>query len=54
MQVCLALAIELKQRQGIFGFAADTDGLQDGTAEIAGAFITPNTLKDAENSRVSP
>lgn len=52
-EFCLALAIELKQRQGIFGFAADTDGV-DGTAEIAGAFITPNTLKDAENSRVSP
>ena len=52
-EFCLALAIELKQRQGIFGFAADTDGV-DGTAEIAGAFITPNTLKDAENSRISP
>ena len=52
-EFCRALAIELKQRQGIFGFAADTDGV-DGTAEIAGAFITPNTLKDAENSRISP
>ena len=52
-EFCLALAIELKQRQGIFGFAADTDGV-DGTAEIAGAFITPNTLKDAENFRISP
>ena len=52
-EFCLALAIELKQRQGIFGFAADTDGV-DGTAEIAGAFITPNTLKDAENSGISP
>ena len=52
-EFCLALAIELKQRQGIFGFAADTDGV-DGTAEIAGAFITPNTLKDAENFKISP
>ena len=52
-EFCLALAIELKQRQGIFGFSADTDGV-DGTAEIAGAFITPKTLKDAENSRISP
>ena len=52
-EFCLALAIELKQRQGVFGLAADTDGV-DGTAEIAGAFITPNTLKDAEDFGISP
>ena len=52
-EFCLALAIALKGQQGIFGFAADTDGV-DGKAEVAGAFITPSTLKDAEKTFISP
>ena len=52
-EFCLALAIALNQQQGIFGLAADTDGV-DGIAEVAGAVITPTTLKDAEKSFISP
>ena len=52
-EFCLALAIALKEKEGIFGFAADTDGV-DGKAEVAGAFITPTTLKNAEKLNVSP
>lgn len=52
-EFCLALAIALNQQHGIFALAADTDGV-DGTAEVAGAFVTPTTLKNAEKSFISP
>ena len=52
-EFCLALAISLNKQAGIFGLAGDTDGV-DGAAEIAGAFITPNTLDDAKKAGISP
>ena len=52
-EFCLALAISLDKQIGIFGLAGDTDGV-DGAAEIAGAFVTPNTLDDAEKAGISP
>ena len=52
-EFCLALAISLNKQAGIFGLAGDTDGV-DGAAEIAGAFVTPNTLDDAEKAGLSP
>ena len=42
----LALALKLRGAEGIFSLAADTDGI-DGNGENAGAFITPDTLKNA-------
>ncbi|MBT5798981.1 MAG: glycerate kinase [Alphaproteobacteria bacterium] len=45
-EFCLALAIALNQQKGIYGLAGDTDGI-DGAAEIAGAYISPDTLSNA-------
>ena len=42
----LALALKLGGAEGIFSLAADTDGI-DGNGENAGAFVTPDTLKNA-------
>jgi glycerate 2-kinase len=42
----LALALALQGRPGIYGLAADTDGV-DGTESNAGAFLAPNTLARA-------
>ena len=39
----LALAIELDGMAGVYGFAADTDGI-DGSESNAGAFVGPDTL----------
>ena len=52
-EFCLALAISLDKQVGIFALAGDTDGV-DGAAEVAGAFVTPNTLCDAKKAGISP
>ena len=52
-EFCLALAISLDKQIGIFGLAGDTDGV-DGAAEIAGAYVTPDTLDDAIKASISP
>lgn len=44
VEFLLSLAIGLQGHPGIFALAADTDGV-DGTEEIAGAFLMPNTLQ---------
>ncbi len=50
VEFLLSLAIELDGMQNVFALAADTDGI-DGSAENAGALITPDTLERAsENS----
>lgn len=48
----LALAVALDGHPGIYGLAADTDGI-DGSEDNAGAIITPDTLARAENLGVS-
>jgi len=52
-EFCLALAIFLDQQAGIFGLAGDTDGV-DGADEIAGAYVTPDTLDHAIKANISP
>lgn len=42
----LALALELGGRDGIHAMACDTDGV-DGAADVAGAIIRPETLKNS-------
>jgi hydroxypyruvate reductase len=42
-EFCLALALALDGEPGVFGLACDTDGV-DGAAEVAGAFVCPDTL----------
>lgn len=46
VEYALALAIGLAGAAGIYALAADTDGV-DGMADIAGAFVTPDTLSRA-------
>jgi glycerate 2-kinase len=45
----LSLAIELEGTQGIWGMAADTDGI-DGTEDNAGAVFSPDTLQRARST----
>ena len=45
-EYCLALALALEGAAGIYAISCDTDGV-DGAAEVAGAIITPETLKIA-------
>ncbi|MBV8398043.1 MAG: glycerate kinase, partial [Acetobacteraceae bacterium] len=47
VEFLLSLAVELNALPGVFGLAADTDGI-DGAEEVAGAIITPDTLDRAE------
>ena len=47
VEFLLSLAIELGSQPGIFALAADTDGI-DGSEEVAGAIITPDTLERAD------
>ena len=45
-EFCLALATSLEGAAGVHAIACDTDGV-DGVAEVAGAVIGPQTLKQA-------
>lgn len=49
----LALAIALQGENGIYGFSADTDGV-DGSKDVAGAFIHPETLVRAQAVNQDP
>ena len=53
VEFLLALAIALDGAPGVFGLAADTDGV-DGAEEVAGAFITPDTLERARAQGIRP
>jgi hydroxypyruvate reductase len=52
VEFLLALAIALDAQQGVFAIAGDTDGV-DGTAEVAGAYLSPDTLARARNQGIN-
>lgn len=53
VEFLLALALTLNAAPGIHGLAADTDGV-DGSEEIAGGFMTPDTLARAWARGIRP
>lgn len=53
VEFLLALGLALAGRSGIHALAADTDGV-DGREEIAGAFLSPDTLARAWSRGISP
>jgi hydroxypyruvate reductase len=53
VEFLLSLALTLRGAPGVFALAADTDGV-DGVAEIAGAWLTPETLARAHALGLSP
>lgn len=53
VEFLLALALALEDHPAIYALAGDTDGV-DGQAEIAGAFITPDTLARARALGLRP
>src|SRR5437868_1689142 len=53
VEFLLSLAIALEGSEGIYAIAGDTDGV-DGQEEIAGAIVTPDTLKRAWAKHIHP
>lgn len=53
VEFLLSLAIALQATPGVYAIAGDTDGV-DGQEEIAGAFITPDTLARAWAQGIRP
>ena len=53
VEFLLALALKLDGAEKIMALAADTDGV-DGAREVAGAFITPDTLSRARVLEIDP
>ena len=53
VEFLLALALKLDRCEKIIALAADTDGV-DGAREVAGAFITPDTLSRARALGIDP
>ena len=53
VEFLLGLAVKLNGAAGIHALAADTDGI-DGAREVAGAIITPETLKRARALGIDP
>ncbi len=52
-EFCLGLAVGLQGQAGVWGLAADTDGI-DGVEDNAGAVVTPETLLRAEALGLKP
>lgn len=52
-EFCLSLAQALQGQAGVWGLAADTDGI-DGVEDNAGALVTPDTLARAQALGLSP
>ena len=53
VEFLLSLALSLDGAAGVHALAGDTDGV-DGSAEIAGAFVSPDTLERARRQGLSP
>jgi glycerate 2-kinase len=53
VEFLMALALKLNGAENITALAADTDGV-DGAREVAGAFITPDTLARARGLGIDP
>ena len=53
VEFCLALAIALEGNKRVWAIAGDTDGI-DGAEETAGALVTPETLKRAQEVGIDP
>jgi hydroxypyruvate reductase len=52
-EFCLGLAVALQGQAGVWGLAADTDGI-DGVEDNAGALVTPDTLIRAGGLGLKP
>ncbi|MFZ5708650.1 MAG: glycerate kinase type-2 family protein [Pseudomonadota bacterium] len=52
-EYALALAVALNGAPGIHAIACDTDGV-DGAAEVAGAIVSPDTLRRAQSLGLDP
>jgi len=52
-EFCLGLAVGLQGISGVWGLAADTDGI-DGVEDNAGAVVTPDTLERAGRAGLKP
>src|SRR5271165_6646196 len=52
VEFLLALAVGLDGLPGVYAIAGDTDGV-DGTEEIAGAIVTPDTLERAKQAGIN-
>ena len=52
-EFCLGLAMALQGQPGVWGLAADTDGI-DGVEDNAGALVTPDTLQRADTQGLKP
>jgi hydroxypyruvate reductase len=52
-EFCLGLALGLQGQVGVWGLAADTDGI-DGVEDNAGAVVTPDTLARAQALGLKP
>ena len=52
-EFCLGLAVGLQGQAGVWGLAADTDGI-DGVEDNAGAVVTPDTLARADGLGLKP
>jgi hydroxypyruvate reductase len=53
VEFLLALALSLHEARDIYAIAADTDGI-DGTQQVAGAIITPETLARSRAMGIDP
>ena len=52
-EFCLGLVVGLQGVSGVWGLAADTDGI-DGVEDNAGAVVTPDTLERADHAGLKP
>jgi hydroxypyruvate reductase len=52
-EFCLGLAVALQGQPGVWGLAADTDGI-DGVEDNAGALVTPDSLARADAKGLKP